>query len=277
MSDNNKLTIIAMSDLHLSFDYSFDRFTFDIPDDTDLIILAGDIVEGDNIFELEHVLEMTKGVPTILTPGNHELYGSDRASIVTRYREFFRGTNVQFLLNESVVINGYRFVVTDLWTDFELNGNKEKDMSIAASSLSDFRHIRIEDSGHYRALLPTDTVQWHKESREFIESELRQSAEPCILVTHHGISRHCNNLHVSRGSLDSAFASDLEPLLNSLERPPLVVIYGHTHEARSQYLPCGSLLYTNQRGYNGHEEIEGFNPTRQVLLNYNKVEGIIEL
>lgn len=277
MMQENEIKLLVLSDLHLGFDSKSKMYDLDIREDIDLIILAGDIVDGadSDATQRNHLLHLTKGIKTIYIPGNHEFYSSSRKMVCQEFKKFFRQTNIQFLLNAAVIINGYRFIVSDLWTDFGLTATPSESMYAAKRSMSDFKLISVENpDGTLRALKPIDTVLWHNECRSFIERELINSTEPTILVTHHGISPKCNNSNIQRGPLDAAFSNNFESFLESLAQPPVLAIYGHTHEYKFETLNCGTVLHSNPRGYGRFEKVHGYDPSRVIRIRGNCVEAI---
>lgn len=270
------LKLLAMSDLHLGFDHPAKLFTFEIPEEIDLVLMAGDIADGSKPQYLEWILNATAGKPVIVTLGNHELYGSSRDKIITEFRAAFEGTHVQFLLNESIVINDIRFAVTDLWTDFWLNGDAALAMNFAESVMNDFSQVRIKSGEHYRKLRPIDTVKWHNEAKLFIEQILNTSQEPVVLMTHHGVSRKGIASQYQNSPLNPAFASDLEPLFESAKAPPILSVFGHTHSHICDYLDCGTLIYCNARGYVEHELVKGFNPNQMITINDDAIVSVAD-
>ncbi len=104
------MRLLLLSDLHREFG------DIDIPENSaDVIVLAGDIDIG------------TRGVgwakrvfdkPVVYVGGNHENYGHSVPAFGQKLRDAAEGSNVRFLENDSVIINGVRFLGCTLWTDF---------------------------------------------------------------------------------------------------------------------------------------------------------------
>ncbi len=277
MTDNDKtaLTLIAVSDLHLAFDSPDDLYRLPVPDNADLVLMAGDIMDGCKRQFLDWVLESTNGKPVVITLGNHELYGTRRDKAIQECRAAFTGTHVHFQLNESIVINGIRIAATDLWTDFQLDGNAPLAMRDAEAKMNDYRRIRVKvRDGYgerYRKLRGVDTLGWHQEARYFIEKTLNESAEPVVLMTHTGVSRQCTPPEYAGDPLNAAFSSNLEPLFEQARQAPVLCVYGHTHRHICTRLDSGPVLYSNQRGYAGHERIEGYDPKRLIRISESGV------
>ena len=81
--------------------------------------------------------------------------------------------------NDSVVINGVRFVGATMWTDFCVHGAaaRKRALKEAPLRMNDYRLISFEDQelGSTRTLQVTDTLQMHAETREFLAAELSQA------------------------------------------------------------------------------------------------------
>ena len=102
-----------LSDIHNEFS------VLPIPHtNADVVILAGDIDIKNRAIEWAKQFEK----PVLYVLGNHEFYGEQFQKIREATRELTQGTNVHFLDDEEVVINGIRFLGGILWTDFKLYG-----------------------------------------------------------------------------------------------------------------------------------------------------------
>ncbi|PHS20142.1 MAG: hypothetical protein COA86_02305 [Kangiella sp.] len=268
------INLIAVSDLHLGFDSPNKPFQLNVAEKVDLVLMAGDIIDGCKASGFDWVLNATNEKPVLITLGNHELYGTRRDKAIKAFRDAFDNTHVQFLLNESIVFNNIRFCVTDLWTDFALFGNQAHAMKSAESMMNDYRRIKVKIGEQYRKLKPIDTMAWHQESRVFIEKTLNESKEAVVLMTHHGVSRKGISPIYQGSPLNPAFASDLEPLFESAKQAPILSIFGHSHAFVNEILDCGTVIYCNARGYNGHEKVEGFDPTRIISIDENNLVSI---
>lgn len=255
-----------VSDLHLSF---FPRNRLPLlkwHESVDTILLAGDIMDGVKPYAIDHVLEMTQGIPSFMTLGNHELYGIRRDKAIRELKKGFLGTHVTLLLNESVVIEGVRLAATDLWTDFNLKGNRGLAMRDAEQKMNDYSKIRVKVPGNggsrYPKLKPVDTLKWHEEARHFIGKTLTDSAEPVVLMTHHAMSPLSIPEDYSGHPVSPCYASDMDEFLGSLPSVPLANVHGHVHKAQDYRMPCGTRVLANPGGYYGIESETGFDPGR---------------
>ena len=96
-----QVKIQYFSDLHLEFG------TIEpVSDGADVIIAAGDIGVG-----LDGISWLTRfDQPVIYVLGNHEYWGQDYTGFIDQVWQESSGSNVHFLENESVEIDGVRFV-----------------------------------------------------------------------------------------------------------------------------------------------------------------------
>lgn len=237
--------ILAMSDLHLEFA----RLDLKVPENTDVVVLAGDIGHGPAAIEFARS-HLPETLPVIVVAGNHEFYGS---SIETEFEELrasaARAPNIHFLeLDEAVVEardSKVRFLGAMLWTDFELRGTEmaNADMAYAASRINDFRLIRYRG----RTLTPQDTVAFHRETRAWLEEKLAQEHDgPTVVVTHHSPSGRSEEARYAGGPLTAAFHSNLEYLIEQFQ--PEVWVHGHSHHS-VDYTVGLTRVFSNQRGY----------------------------
>lgn len=277
-----KLRINAISDLHLEFDDINNLPEFKFSEDLDVIVLAGDIItsskKGINPLYTDWVLGLLRFAKHVVyVPGNHEYYDGRRDKFVRIARERFAGTNVHFLLNESVVIDGIRFVGTDLWTDAKLDAEsnedlllREHDVKLKRSVSNDFKKITIKKNG-FRRLNFNERLAWHYEAKNFILKELNTSKEPVVLVTHHGISKEQLTDENYESDINYFYVSDIVDEFLATKNPPIYHISGHNHQFKAGFLN-GVLPYLiNSRGYNKDKD------GKSLLVSNFKSDYLIEL
>lgn len=246
-----------MSDLHLEMD----NYEWDIPvTDADVVILAGDI--GVGVKEIEWALDQEKklGKPIIMIAGNHTYYHQDFDTLLPKYREMTKGTNVHFLENDTVIIDGIAFLGCTLWTDFDGIGFQERAMIAAPTFLNDYRII---DKGE-RILTPADTKAKFDESRKFLDFALEANVgKPTVVVTHHGPSMRCHDgkKYGSPDDISVNFWSDLDYLIETYQ--PKIWVYGHTHSS-IRFKLGKTRIVSNQRGYG--RECPDFDPNYTVKV-----------
>jgi Icc-related predicted phosphoesterase len=243
-----------LSDLHLEFaDFQFDEAAIDA---ANVIILAGDIAKGvDGIGWTRHWIPKK---PIIYVPGNHELYDGHWTQTIEDMRATADAHGVHFLENDSVIINGVRFLGATLWTDFEFFQfeNFSYSMRCAEKGINDYQLIEVdagagaESKSVHPRLTAKMTLERHQASRHWLERELADGdRDKTVVITHH--LPHSNSVApvYKRDWLTAAFASHLPPDLISQSR---LWIHGHTHSS-SDYRIRGASgearVICNPRGY----------------------------
>jgi len=101
------MKIHPISDLHMEFISK--KFDYTAPEGTDVVVAAGDIGTGRG--GMNWLLETFTNLPVIYVAGNHEFYGQNW-KIGKHYQtlhDMAAGTNVCFLQDEDVVIDGVNF------------------------------------------------------------------------------------------------------------------------------------------------------------------------
>ncbi len=258
-----------LSDIHLEYSkWPDDIGINDI--DADITILAGDIGEG--LQGLEWA--MTFNRPVIYVMGNHEFYRQcPMPQLWQKARKLVANSNVHILDNQSTVIDGIRFLGATLWTDFKVLGDEhfEDNKRMAYEDIRDFRVIYMSwrdgmsseyEGPTYRTanlLEPQHTIAMHKDSREFLNSELHKPADiswnKTVVVTHHAPSALSLVEKVAASPIDAAYASNLDELVNKAE----LWVHGHTHASVDYRVGKGRVV-SNPRGYVGIEPVTNFNP-----------------
>ncbi len=223
------------------------------PTDADVIVAAGDIGVG-----LDGIRWLTGfNRPVIYVLGNHEYWGQDYAAFIDQVCQESSGTNVYFLENESVTIDGVRFLGCSLWTDY--GRENAHIMNAARKSMNDFRYIL--DNG--QPLEPPRLLEAHKQSVSWLTQSLKQPfTGQSVVVTHHAPSMR--SWH--RDAADNyrfCYCSNLENLLRDTQ--PDLWIHGHTHHAQD-YTVNGVRILCNPRGYFNHEEVDGFVPAKSIEI-----------
>ena len=239
------------SDLHLEFlmrKHPKERLVKPHPD-ASVLVLAGDI----------HTATLTVDVfsdwpvPVIYIAGNHESYRSDLAAVHVGIRQRIADLGISdrfhFLENDSVTINGVRFLGATLWTDYELMQVVQPQtaaMHLANMCMMDHRVIRLNGAD----FLPGDALIQHQQSRAWLERELGKIVSGVhynVVVTHHGC--HPNSIHerFEGNRMNPAFVSNLEPLVKKAD----AWIHGHVHNSM-RYRIGKCEVRANPAGYIGN-------------------------
>lgn len=241
------MKIHLLSDLHIEF------AGFEIPaTDAEVIVLAGDIGVGLGGLEWLHKLKIQK--PVIYVPGNHEFYGHDISLIDELQKQ--AAPNVHVLNNQSVIIEGVRFLGSTLWTDFDFFRDMDKTLVTehASANTADFSAIHCGD----KLFTPMDAMALHQQSREWLEQELKQGFQGrTVVVSHHAPSPSSVHPRFAQDLLTPAFVSDLENLMGVQHAS--LWLHGHMHDTFDYHIN-GTRVVCNPRGYLPYEADNGFLP-----------------
>jgi len=209
----------------------------------DVLVLAGDIADGAYACTLFADWPSEKKIPIIYVAGNHEFYGHPIDPIYDKLREGSELNNIQFLENDSVVIDGVRFLGTTLWTDYrlELNRTQRQLMEYCGTRLND--HFRIRTGRH--AFTPQDALERHEIAQAWLETELAKPFEgKTVVVSHH--APHPLSVHPRYigNQLNAAFVSDLSDLMPGVD----LWLHGHVHDS-FDYQVGHCRVVANPSGY----------------------------
>ena len=269
------MKIQYMSDLHLEFG------DMPVPDVVgDVLVLAGDIHIGANAIPwIEQCSQKFEHVIYIL--GNHEYYGQKMWKLPDKIRSSIAGysmedpkwpgaetlpkltklfdplTNVYFLDNECVEIDGVNFIGSTLW-------------SIAAPILNyrmnDFMKITYKFPGERYGKFSTQEARaLHSKAKRFIQDSIKKDMKN-VVITHHAPSfAMINQLRYSDQEMNSGYATEILPEFEYENYDVDLWISGHTHHAIEKVIN-GIHSVSNCRGYVPYEPVENFNPCAMVEI-----------
>lgn len=246
------LRAAVFSDLHLSYN---DRlpYTFDLPNDVDLVVVAGDVSApvSDSLRWLDKFVSGEGRRDVVFVAGNHEHYGQVyEKSMSQGMSERADFPHIHFLENEAVIIKGVRFLGATMWTDFDLFGNPAYGMEQAAAFMNDYNFIRSQgNDGGYRRFTPERTRAIHQESRAWLRRALAEDFDGSTVVVTH-TSPHALSIseEFKDDPLTPAFASDFGPEI--VEFQPDFWIHGHTHTGFDYTVPgARTRVVCNPLGY----------------------------
>lgn len=248
------MKIKLLSDLHLEFhEYIYQDC------DCDIVVLAGDIHKGLN--GIKWAIENISNKPVIYVMGNHEFYGETHQKLIQKARILAKGTNVYFLENECINIDGVNFYGCTLWTDYNLFGSYSLALLECQASMNDYRYIRRLPN--YSLLKATDAARIHRESLSWLcQSLANNKGEINVVVTHHAPSRKSLMTGTENMLISAGYASDLEDRIN--QHKPTAWLHGHIHEAKDYSLHDCNVV-CNPRGY-PREYIKLFEDTKIIHI-----------
>ena len=121
--------------------------------------------------------------------------------------------------------------------------------------MNDYKAITFKNGANFSKLRPTDTIHWHMESKNHIQTYAQNCTGQYILMTHHGLFKECLPLTDSgtRGidELDPMYTSDSAKFVSTLVTQPLFCINGHMHHKNIANV-VGIPVIANPRGYEGN-------------------------
>ena len=265
------MKIQIVSDLHLEFS----DINIQNAGDTDVLILSGDIMIASKVHKPEseygiRFRDFLKRVSfqfphVVYVAGNHEFYDSGR---------FFEGIdqlreacavygNIYFLERDTKIIDDVVFVGGTLWTDM----NKFDPLTLHAvrDMMNDYRAIRNDKAG-FTNLKPADTVERHRQTRDYIELVVKENKDKTVVVVGHH-SPSYQSIHPQYASdylMNGAYHSDLTNIM--LDNPNIKLwTHGHTHHC-FDYMIGETRVVCNPRGYEsyGYTESTGWDPNKIV-------------
>lgn len=238
--------------------------------EADVCICAGDIANAidDSIAYLRRYID--PHMPAILTLGNHDYFGSSIDFALERARRLVEGTRIQLLENQSVILQGWRFIGATLWTDFAVSvgddehvppeGRQAKAFELVPWRVLDFHCIFRSDerrSDENGMVTVQEILERHIASRRFIDQELSMPVNRTVVVTHHAPLIESFDPRFFGHITNAAFASDLSDLI--ARRRPHIWVHGHIHRFRD-YMADETRVICNPRGYGSEHGISGFRP-----------------
>lgn len=269
--------IYPVSDLHFrSADDARDWIRFEVPEEADIIAIAGDIANGSKqgvryVKALLKVLtEIRPKVVVVACLGNHDHWGDISMHAAYRQWEYVEHSypNFRFLKVGRVCdVKGVRFIGTTLWTDMKLVDDFYGAMNIYHCSWPDYLNVGYE--AHIVGFPAYDFVEQFHKQLGFIYKAVDAAKEdqvPFYVMTHH---------LPDPASLDERYnGSDYNPfyaskgILDTLAVESGIWHHGHTHAAKD-YNKYNWRVICNPRGY--LQERYSCEDTRQRLANRNLV------
>lgn len=241
--DGSACQIWLFSDLHL--EYADLRQKLAIPD-ADVCIVAGDLSRAPANGVHWLAKHIAPSMPCVYVAGNHEFYkGAIREGLEDGHAAADRFPNVHFLENEFIVIDGVRFLGATLWTDYRIEGHPKLAMFNARERMNDYKQIALRRNPWQR-FVPEMAYRMHKDSRGFIDTELKAAPTKTVVVTHHLPHARSVPPRFKGDLLNAAYASDLTEVIEAGQ--PALWVHGHTHDS-CDYQIGATRIVCNPRGY----------------------------
>jgi predicted MPP superfamily phosphohydrolase len=164
-----------MSDLHLEA-VAFPEAFKPAPPNFDVLVVAGDVCEGDTDSTLRQVHRLASGKPAVFVLGNHEFWGREVARERLASRRAAERHGVILLDDDVTELAGMRFVGGTLWADGRLAG------ADATPALATGERIAIGKAE--RPITGADEARLHRQTRQFIQKAASENGGPLVVVTH---------------------------------------------------------------------------------------------
>jgi hypothetical protein len=190
-------------------------------------------------------------------------------SFRTCYFEAAKGCGIHFLENDSVEIDGMRFLGCTLWTDFDYFGREHRNgaMHDVERGINDFHVIKADPlpDVYWRTkrhrLTALHTLRRHQASLAWLREELPKGNPACtVVVIHHCPRAESIPERYASDKLTPAFASKLPDDLLAGAR---LWVHGHIHDS-CDYRVGPARVVCNPRGYplaGGGNENPDFDPS----------------
>ncbi|WP_050421082.1 metallophosphoesterase family protein [Bradyrhizobium tropiciagri] len=246
------MDVLAISDIHLER-----RGLRELPplnESFDLLICAGDVWEGQPEKAVRSIVELARGKPAIIVPGNHDVYSvaTDRRTVsdvlrimrqeADRHNAQAHSEIVTILSADHPVheIEQVRFIGLTLWSDWALAGRwmegaNDIEWPARARALASHMRSRPREYGAITtergAWTPYDAVAEHAREKAVLLDELVASHDgPTVVVTHHPPLGQCVDAYrnIAPWWAPAFYASDILPTLAEHIQPD-VWICGHVH------------------------------------------------
>ncbi len=251
-------SILLLSDLHLeSSNMKLNEISQDI------VVLAGDICIDQEVIIDFIYKNIPPEKPIIFVLGNHEYEGRVVNHVVHKLKTLFKDElpehQIHILDNQSIVIDGVKFIGSTLWSNFEcfgLNSKKEimelSDKLIISGHHMSYLNPYYGTGNHpqYLKVTAKEVEIWSQKCIDFIDFELKQPFNgPKVVVTHFAphklsISKEYHKKDDVKYNMLSAFwVNSLDKLMGFSD----YWIHGHVHHS-FDYEVEGTRVLSNPRG-----------------------------
>lgn len=243
-----------------------------IPDNCDLYLDAGDTSGTIEDLLRFYSNPFWEGKRVLFVGGNHLTYCGmplDKAHNMLK-EKFHLHNNITFLENDYVKIDNTIFLGATLWTDYEAYNRKLYDMRYAYNRIRDYKYVYFTDDVR---LTPEITVKLHKQTMNYFESRLSKfKKHNVVILTHHAPSKLSTSIEYQNDSLNPAFYSNLDSMINKYDNLKLWV-HGHIHSS-SNYMINNCSVLSNPIGYQIYEDtyITGF--SKRKIINFHTMEKV---
>ena len=275
------VNIQLLSDLHLE---SNPHFRATPAPEADLLVLAGDIGSyqaGSSLTRLQIAdfglqqfspLPSSQGgaawpTPVLFVPGNHEYDGLDFDDARALLKSACQRLGLTWLEQETLVINGVRFVGSTLWTDFDaLTAQQTSGSGMTPGAQLKAREKAFRAANFYlkknhslragQPLLAEDVRELALSSQAWLQDALEVPFDgPTVAVTHFAPTLDSADPRYGLNPGTAGFCNALDALL------PLATVWLHGHlHCPNDFVKSGCRVVANPLGYARKGEQAAFNP-----------------
>jgi len=240
-----------LSDLHLEIQGNefAQRFISSLdPTGIDVLILGGDVISVKDDWAFERLNQFCNKFKQVLfVAGNHESYGSKISTTRRLLWGFQKETkNFHYLHNESVTIDGQRFLGGTMWFKYFPG------IELLYKGLNDFRliaDVRSKYDLEYRAF------------KKLLKKDLKSSD---VVISHHCPTNQCLHPDYAGDPYNHFFiAPEMEEFI--VNRQPKAWLFGHTH-SKWDIKIGNTRVISNPMGYSPEEVRGGFDPKMEIEL-----------
>lgn len=232
------------SDLHLEFHKKV-RLEHFIRPSAPYLLIAGDLGyprEPTYFSFLQQASKLFKKV--FFVTGNHCYYGESFDTAHQKILLLLESLpNVYFLNNQAYQFPDSNVTIlgTTLWSNI-----LPQEENAVHQSITDYSEIFSTQSPDEQFITPKEIRQQYQYNVEWLEQEIKsRSSQKLIILTHHLPSYQLVSSQYTQSPINSAFASNLDYLLKD---PVVLVVSGHTHEAKKKLIN-NVMCLVNPGGY----------------------------
>ncbi len=230
----------TLSDLHLEAVPHPEAFRPQRPA-FDVLVVAGDVWEGDVCRALETVAALANGKPAVFVMGNHELWNSELQRVRDVARRAAKRLGITLLDDNEAEVAGLSFVGGTLWADGHLAGQD------AAPLRETGERINVAPGGVIGRITGADEAALHCLTRGVIEAAMARPRDGhLVVVTHHAPHPDCLPPAHRSGWTAGNAASGLSQLTDGGQAK--LWVHGHVHGTIDITRPGGMRIVCNAAG-----------------------------
>lgn len=236
------------SDLHIDFPKNYKYFKKNPIEPGDILILAGDVIEFNEIREgwytwiFDYFSKNFKHV--IWIAGNHEYYNGEVGVFQTKSIITSKYNNIHLIYDDCFEYENINFICSTLWADIP-----EHHQFVIKNKMNDYVAIKYGDE----VLKPHHTTYFHKQHLDFIFSNIKDD-KINIVVTHHSPTFMQTNPLYKADITQYAYHTELHDKI--YDSNIKYWIHGHTHYNHGGIEINNCKILCNQLGYVGDNHLK---------------------